>query len=121
MLPRDSHHPTSGVLEIEAKEKITLPTLEVLVPSEDLEDKTYLKGFSSSEGVNRTFCGRCGTHFTFHWKKGDDNETQKKWGPYFNVAMGTFDKESLEIEGMRPTCQSWWEDGIKWVQEMIGE
>jgi hypothetical protein len=125
LLPHDPQHPASGVLEIETKEKIEPPTLEVLIPSKILQEKTYLKYFSSSEGVHRTFCGRCATHFTFHWTTTDDddedNETQKIWGPYFDMAMGTFDRESLDMEGMRPARQSWWDDGIKWVQEMVGE
>lgn len=75
----------------------------------------------SSEGAHRTFCARCGTHLTFHWTGDDDEWVLKNWGPHADIAMGTFEKESVEMEGMRPGRQSWWDDGIKWVQEMIRE
>ena len=119
LLPRDSRHADSGVLATgDETQRVTPATAEVLTPANKIEEKTYLKGFKSSESADRTFCGRCGTHFTFYYAGGDDDEA-KDWGPYFDVAIGTFEKESLEMEGMRPGRQSWWDDGIKWVQEMI--
>jgi hypothetical protein len=104
---RNASHPACGVLATEgdAKEKVTPTTLEVLTPSKELEDKTYLKGFTSSENSNRTFCGRCGTHFTFYWTGGDDDEAEN-WGPYCGIAMGTLERESIEMEGMRPARHS---------------
>jgi hypothetical protein len=35
---------------------------------------------------------------------GDDKKMAKEesWGPNFDVAVGTFEKESIEMEGMRP-------------------
>ena len=120
LLLRSSSHPTSGALASSGQARQVKPsTQEVLTPDKDLEHETYLKGFQSSEGANRTFCGRCGTNLTFYWSGEDD--PPDGWGPHFDVAVGTLEKESVEMQGMRPGRESWWKDGIPWVQEMIGE
>ena len=96
--------------------------LEYLRPSKELEETTYVKAFQSSEYVHRTFCGRCGTHLTVFCSDVDDEMAREEnWGPHFDVPVGTFEKESVEMPGMRPGRQGWWEDGIGWVKEMIGE
>ena len=121
LLPLNAKNATSGVLTSDDKtEDCIFPvTQDVLTPGKELEEKTYLKGFISSEGAHRTFCGRCGTHLTFHWTGDDDDWVLENWGPHFDVAVGTFDKDSVEMEGMRPGRHSWWAEGIKWVQEMV--
>lgn len=40
---------------------------EVVRPKEAMLEKTHLRYFSSSENTHRTFCGKCGTHLTFHY------------------------------------------------------
>jgi len=40
---------------------------------------------------------------------GDDDEmaSEENWGPHFDIAVGTFENESVEMEGMRPGRQGW--------------
>ena len=97
-------------------------TLGALRPGSELLETTYLNYFSSSKDVHRTFCGKCGTNLTYYYS-GDDDEmaAADQWGPYFDVALGTLDKESAEMEGMTPARQSWDEDGIGWVKQMVGD
>lgn len=42
-----------------------------------------------------------------------------KWEPHFDIAVGTLDKESLEMEGFRPSAHAWYTDGIEWVQKIL--
>lgn len=42
-------------------------------------------------------------------------------GSFFDVAVGTLDKESLEMEGFAPSMQVWDKDGISWVVKLINE
>ena len=107
----------------EGGERITSKSpAEVLRPSKELEETTFVKGFDSSEHAHRIFCGRCGTPLSFLYS-GDDDEMRKEqnWGPHFDVALGTFDKESAEIKGMRPSRQGWYADGIPWVKQVLEE
>jgi hypothetical protein len=92
----------------------------VLCPSKELQETTFIKAFQSSEHVHRTFCGKCGTHLSYFYG-GDDDEMarEENWGPYFDIAVGTFEKEAVEMEGMRPGRQSWFEDGIGWVGHIV--
>lgn len=94
--------------------------LEVLQPGAEILETTYLSYFSSSKDVHRTFCGKCGTNLTFYYS-GDDDEmaSDDHWGPHFDVALGTLDKESAEMPGIRPTRQGWCEYGIEWVKQMV--
>ncbi|KAH7310000.1 Mss4-like protein [Rhexocercosporidium sp. MPI-PUGE-AT-0058] len=104
-------------------DEILKPTMmECLMPDKALQDKTYLTYFSSSETANRTFCGKCGTHLTFYYS-GPPGEmsTRGKWGPYFDVASGTFDREYLEMEGFKPSRRVWADDGIEWVNKLLKE
>jgi hypothetical protein len=106
----------------EAESRISpASTSEVLKPEKELLDSTYLGYFSSSKDVHRVFCGRCGTNFTYHYS-GDDayGGPESDSVPEFDVALGTLDKESAEMEGMRPTRHGWIGDGITWVKEMVG-
>ncbi|KFY74610.1 hypothetical protein V499_05357 [Pseudogymnoascus sp. VKM F-103] len=95
-------------------------TAEALIPDKDILETTYLSYFSSSKDVHRTFCGRCGTGLTYHYS-GEDDEmaAEDKWGPYFDIALGTLDEESTKVEGLRPTRHGHCDDGIGWVKEMV--
>ncbi|KAG4418364.1 hypothetical protein IFR04_008506 [Cadophora malorum] len=100
------------------------PTMmEYLMPDRELQEKTYLTYFSSSEDVNRTFCGKCGTHLTYYCSDPPAAipPSRLHWGPYFDVAGGTLDREFLEIEGYRPNRYGWAEDGISWVKRLLRE
>lgn len=97
-------------------------TAEVLRPTKELEDATFVRGFESSEHAHRTFCGKCGTHLSFYYSgEDDDMAREENWGPHFDVAVGTFEKESVEMEGMRPGSQGWWDEGIGWVKDVLRE
>ncbi|KAE9378255.1 hypothetical protein N431DRAFT_435418 [Stipitochalara longipes BDJ] len=113
-----SRNPTSGT-----EEQITSKsTAEVLRPSKELQESTFVKGFDSSEHAHRIFCGRCGTPLSFLYSGDDDDMVKEEnWGPHFDIALGTFDKESTEIEGMRPGRQGWLVDGIPWVKHVFEE
>ena len=83
---------------------------------------TYLRHFEGNKDSHRTFCGRCGTHLTFHFSGGQREMTKKAgWGLIFDVAAGTLDKESIEMEGFKPSYKGWREDGIPWVVKLLEE
>lgn len=77
-----------------------------------------MRHFSSSDNVNRIFCGKCGTSLTY-FGEGDPNP--KSWGPHFDVALGTLDDECLAMEGVKPNRESWTGDGIAWVKSLLAE
>jgi len=97
-------------------------TSEVLRPSKEVERVTFIKAFQSSENAHRSFCGRCGTHLSFFYS-GDDDEMarEENWGPYFDIAVGTLEKESVETEGMTLGRQGGGEEGIGGVKGVLGE
>ena len=114
---------TFSLLSRSSEERITsTPTAEVLRPTKELEESTYIKAFDSSTHAHRTFCGRCGTPLSFLYS-GEDDEMVKEenWGPHFDIAFATFERESLEVEGMTPGRQGWREDGIGWVKRVFDE
>jgi hypothetical protein len=103
-------------------EHIQPETLELLKGERAILESTYLRHYEGNEGSHRTFCGRCGTHLTFHFS-GEQRELSKKagWGPILDVAVGTLDKESVEMEGFRPGHKGWLEYGIPWVVKLLEE
>jgi hypothetical protein len=116
-----SRSKTGADADADSEVRITpTTTLDALRPSKEILETTYLSYFSSSKDVHRTFCGRCGTGLTFHYS-GEDDEmaAEDKWGPYFDVALGTLDEESTKVEGLRPTRHGHCDDGIGWVKEMV--
>lgn len=117
LLPRSN---SSKATSADPASQIKPTTIEVLRPSKDLLESSYLSYFSSSEDVHRVFCGKCGTHLSFHYSGADDDKALPgAWGPHFDIALGTFDKESLEMEGIIPARQAWYDDGISWVQRLL--
>jgi hypothetical protein len=98
----------------------TLSTAEVLRPSQALQGVSFIKAFQSSEEVHRTFCGRCGTHLSYYYAGEDDEmRMEENWGEYFDVAVGTFEKGSVEMKGMRPGRESWAGDGVEWMRMIL--
>jgi hypothetical protein len=84
-------------------------------------ENTYVTVFQSSENTYRTFCGKCGTHLTFYYEGDDDDmASEEHWGPYFDVAVGTLERDSAEMEGLRPGRHSWWDEGLEWVKGLTG-
>jgi hypothetical protein len=103
-------------------ETIKPATIDLLKPDASLLERTFVTGFKSSENKCRTFCGKCGTHLTFLNDRPNHALAEKgNWGPYFDVVVGTLDKESLEMDGLRPYCQVWSKDGIEWVKRLVLE
>jgi hypothetical protein len=90
-----------------------------LIGDKELQEKTHLRHFSSSKGVQRTFCGNCGTHLTYYFSEYE--EDAPNWGNHFDIAVGTLEKESVEMEGFRISKQGWVDDGIPWVKKLVGE
>ncbi|KAF8852454.1 hypothetical protein BDZ45DRAFT_807477 [Acephala macrosclerotiorum] len=103
--------------------EVMKPTIrDILTPSQDLQECTFITGFSSSEHASRTFCGRCGTHLTFYYSGPNQAVAEEgKWGPYCDIVVGSLDKGSAEMEGLRPSRQVWPRDGIEWVKRLVAE
>jgi hypothetical protein len=70
---------------------------------------------SSPNNAWRAFCSRCGTNLT--WVR----LHSKNDVPGIDVAFGTLDRESLEVEGLRPVNHSYLGLGIDWVKELFGK
>ncbi|KAI8933070.1 hypothetical protein NX059_009715 [Plenodomus lindquistii] len=67
-----------------------------------------MKMYDSSEGVTRTFCGRCGANVMWSGSK----ETHGRDG-LVDVAVGLLDGEGARAEGML----GWWGDRVSFVEE----
>jgi hypothetical protein len=93
-------------------------TSAVLRGEKNLLERTYVSHFESSEEVHRIFCGKCGTHLTFH-HTGPPQSKYEAWPPHFDIAVGSMDKECLEMEGFGPRRQGWYKDGIGWLQRLF--
>jgi hypothetical protein len=39
--------------------------------------------------------------------------------PMVDIVMGSLDKESLEMEGVRPDRHFYWNHGVEWVKNVI--
>lgn len=100
----------------DAADGIKYSCAEVVDPSEEVLERTYLGHWNSSENVHRCFCSRCGTGVTYCASK----ERGSEWtlGGMVDVAVGTLDTESLEV--VRPDRHGWWDLGIGWVKELVG-
>jgi hypothetical protein len=101
-----------------------LPTLEIVgkaaLTSSVLKlAETTLGIYNSSTDTYRTFCKRCGTSLTFC----HDADRGPEWtlGPLVDVAVGTLDRECLEMEGLRAERHGWWGDGVDWIKRMVWE
>ena len=71
---------------------------------------TTVRFYESSDGVWRSFCGRCGTPLTYWHRELPD---------VMDFLLGTVDREILDSEDLRPERHMWWGKGIKWVKEWI--
>jgi hypothetical protein len=84
----------------------------------EMDETTYMGVFESSENIYRNFCSNCGTHLTYDWDRGAENDTRPK---LLSIVLGTLDTESLSIEGVRPTREEWIKDGVGWVRKLVAE
>ena len=41
--------------------------------------------------------------------------------PMVDIVLGSLDKESLEMEGVRPERHFYWDSGVGWVKRLIAE
>jgi hypothetical protein len=92
-------------------------TIEIIEPGNEMLKSTYLSTFTSSEDVHRAFCSRCGTSLTYCFTGPKPGWTFRERN--FNVALGTLDGESLQMEGVRPERHGWWTDGIGWFKRLV--
>lgn len=106
----------------QGSESIKPAVIDFATTGEALEEQTFVKGFKSSEFCTRTFCGRCGTHLTFHYS-GPNSELAEKanWGPTLDITLGSLDKASAAIDGVRPDRQVWTSNGTEWVKQLVLE
>jgi hypothetical protein len=102
------------------KEVIKVESMAYLQEDKTLAERTWVTHFKSSEHGNRTFCGKCGTHLTL-FKTNSASPLKQLLGPFFDIANGTLDKESLGMEGFGPAMQVWQDDGIPWVVQLVNE
>jgi hypothetical protein len=114
--PRDSS-PDSKANE---DDLIKIESMAYLDEDKNLAGRTWVTHFKSSEHSNRTFCGRCGTHLTF-FKSGVGGPMRQAMGMFVDIAAGTLDKESVEMEGFGPVMQAWKDDGIPWAVKLVSE
>lgn len=73
---------------------------------------TWLRFFHSvnaGENMSRSFCGRCGTHFCFHFKLEPmychNGEAPEGWVDMFDIFVGTLDREFLEKDWLHPDSE----------------
>jgi hypothetical protein len=101
----------------EEEEYTEYSSVDIIEPSRHLLNSTYLSHFTSSKDVHRAFCSRCGTSLTYCYTGPKPGWTLPERN--FNVALGTLDKECMEMEGVRPERHGWWSDGVSWVKRMM--
>jgi hypothetical protein len=118
LLPRSPDDSPERKLPSESATYINPDVFDVLTGDKKLLETTYLSHFSSSENVHRTFCGRCGTHLTFHFPRKSES-AYSVWPPIFDIAVGTMDQESLEMEGFGARRQGWHQEGVGWVKRLF--
>ena len=99
---------------------IKVESMGYLQEDDTLPGRTYVTHFKSSEHSNRTFCGKCGTHLTFLFA-GPKSPLRDALGEFFDIAVGTLDKESLGMEGFGPVMEVWAGEGISWVVKLVKE
>ncbi|KAH8682828.1 hypothetical protein BGZ60DRAFT_398800 [Tricladium varicosporioides] len=104
----------------DSEERIEPPTRDVLMGEKNLLDSTHLGYFCTSKDVHRVFCGQCGTPFTYFNSASQVPGGENTLPPFFDVALGTMDKESVDICGP-PGRQVHLGDGIEWVKRLIAE
>jgi len=78
----------------------SMQSSEVLHPAKELKERTFIKGFQSSEHSHGTFCGRCGTHLSFYYSgEDDDMVAEDKWGPHFDIPGRTLRTRVWRLAG----------------------
>lgn len=71
-----------------------------------LNGEAEIKHYESSEGIQRSFCGNCGSTLQFIYKD----------KPHFGLAVGTLDTEP----SVEPTYQIWTSSKAPWWQLQEG-
>jgi hypothetical protein len=73
--------------------------------------------YASTEGVTRPFCGRCGTNLAYVF----EGRKEKNPIPMVDIVLGSLDTESLEMPGVRPERQFYWNSGVEWIKRLVTE
>lgn len=59
---------------------------------------------------------------TFFYSGPDQKVAEEgKWGPYFDLVLGSLDEEGLRMEGLRPDRHVWMGEGIEWGKKLVVE
>lgn len=97
------------------EKKASLFTTKDLIQSKP--GTTPAVNYHSSPEVTRSFCGRCGTNLLYVFEGREKNNPI----PMVDIVLGSFDTESLEMEGVRPDRHFYWDSGIEWVKNLVVE
>jgi hypothetical protein len=73
--------------------------------------------YASSEGVTRSFCGKCGTNLLYVF----EGRKEKNPIPMVDIVLGSLDAESLAMPGVRPERQFYWDSGVDWIKRLVTE
>lgn len=107
-----------GKITFNDYERVTPPVLDIVKPTKDIRKTTYLGYYRSNPSIHRTHCSRCGTTLTYHYS-GAFPPQYSMLPPMIDLTMGSLDKGSLEMEGVRPDRHGWWTDSVPWVAELL--
>ena len=73
--------------------------------------------YASSEGVIRSFCGKCGTNLLYmRERRPEEDDTLM-----VDIVLGSLDGESLERQGVRPDRHFYWDSGVNWIKKLVTE
>jgi hypothetical protein len=121
--------PDTAVTAADADRPPYLPALQVLRPDEPGSRGTWLRFFHSFEcsgRLSRAFCGRCGSHVSFHyqiipdWFGGPDvvHLPEAGWRGVFDLMLGTVDRSLAEEAWMAPEREINWNSALPWVKSL---
>jgi hypothetical protein len=79
--------------------------------------ESFVTHYNSSPDIWRTFCTRCGTNLTYVCSKVRGFDT----APMVDLVLGSLDRESLEMPGVRPDRHFFWNAGIEWIQKVVSD
>jgi hypothetical protein len=111
--PEDSN--TRDDTEKDAKYRTWQPCLDSfsVKPKTTKDDQRPLAFWDSGIGRRRYFCRICGTPLAYI----SYDRVPKDWPMMLQVWLGTMDRASLELEGLRPEHQVQFDKGVKWIQD----
>lgn len=91
----------------------------IRVPNKDEPSSLPVTNYISSPGIRRSFCSKCGTNLAFvdlERDMGGGGDVAK-----VDIVLGSLDRESLEVEGVWPRRQEYWDSGVEWIKKLVTE